>query len=216
MGKVKIWDKPTRAFHWLIVLLVGTSWAMAELGWMKIHMWSGLTILTLVIFRILWGFFGSTTARFSNFITHPRVAVNYVRAVLRSEKRQYAGHNPAGGWVALGLMLLLMAQASTGLFSHDDINFKGPLAYMVDKGTSDLFSSLHHASFNLIIIGVAIHIAAVFFYMRVKGENLVLPMITGYKEEKQVPPGTRLHFVSSGYALLLLALSAALVWWIIR
>lgn len=216
MAKVKVWDLPTRVFHWTIVALVVTSWAMAELGEMDFHLWSGLAVLTLVIFRILWGIFGSTTARFADFIAPPRAAIDYLKATLRSEKRLYAGHNPAGGWAVVGLIALLGLQASTGLFSHDDINFKGPLAYMVSKDVSSLFTELHEVLFNLILAAAAVHVAAAFYYLLFKRENLIRPMVTGLKDENQVPPGTKLSFVNPLFAVILLAASAALVWWIIR
>ena len=217
MNKIMVWDLPTRVFHWAIVALVGLSWGTAELGWMKIHQWSGLTILTLIIFRVSWGFLGSTTSRFSNFVRTPQAAIDYLKVSLKSENRLYAGHNPLGAWAVIALLLLLTIQASTGLFAHDDIIFKGPLAYMVSKSVSSFLTEVHDLTFDLIIVGAGVHIAAVFFYLLIKRQNLIRPMVTGLKDEDQVPPGTtNLRFESTAFAVILLALSAALVWWIIK
>jgi cytochrome b len=216
MEKVKVWDLPIRVFHWSIVALVGLSWGAAELGWMQIHLWSGLAVLTLVIFRISWGFVGSTTARFSNFIAPPRAGIEYAKAVFYNEKPLYAGHNPAGGWVVLGFIVLLGVQATLGLFSHDDILFKGPLAYMVSKDVSDIFTELHEAFFNMLLALIGLHVAAVFFYLFFRQENLIRPMVTGLKDKDHVPPATKLSFTNPAFAVILLALSGALVWWIIK
>jgi cytochrome b len=216
MEKIKVWDLPTRLFHWTIVVLVGVSWGTAELGWMNIHQWSGITVLTLIIFRVAWGFLGSTTSRFSNFVRSPQAAIDYLKVSLKSENKLYAGHNPLGAWAVIALLLLLAFQASTGLFAHDDILFKGPLAYMVSKGVSSFLTEVHELTFDLIIVVAGGHIAAVFFYLLVKRQNLIRPMVTGDKDEDQVPPGTNLRFESTAFAIILLALSAALVWWIIK
>lgn len=215
-GRVTVWDLPTRAFHWSIVLLFALSWISAEQGLDKIHLWSGLAMLTLVIFRVIWGFLGSTTARFSSFIKSPAAAFGYIRSMLRSEKRPYAGHNPAGGWMVLFLIILLGLQAATGLFSNDDRLFRGPLSSLIDKPLSDAISEIHALLFNILSGLAALHIAAVLAYLVLKRDNLIRPMITGVKEQDQIPFGVKLNFVNNTAAAILLFLSAISVWWLIR
>src|SRR5688572_17441198 len=110
--RVRVWDAPIRIFHWAIVCLVGTSWYTADNNLIKVHLWSGATLLTLLIFRIGWGIVGSTTARFSNFITRPRDVFDYLRELgSNAEKPLHAGHNPAGGWMVVVFLSVLLLQA---------------------------------------------------------------------------------------------------------
>ena len=212
INKVKVWDVPTRLFHWSVVLLVLTSWLAADNGRMELHLWSGLTLLTLLVFRIIWGFWGSTTARFSSFVTCPRTTMNYFRAMSLNRKPLYVGHNPAGGWMVLLLLTLLVLQVTTGLFANDDVYFNGPLAISISKTLSDRLTALHATVFNIILLFIWIHIVAVFFYLCVKSENLVWPMITGKKDVLQVPLNIQLKFSNTLLALFLLGLTALVIW----
>lgn len=214
--QVKVWDAPTRIFHWMIVVLVATSWYTADNGFMKLHLWSGSILLTLVIFRIAWGLAGSTTARFSDFVRGPAAVVGYLRVLTSGNKPWYAGHNPAGGWMVVVLMGALVIQSSTGLFANDGANFKGPLAAWVSAETSDRVTDLHGAIFNFLLLLVWMHVVAVFFYLCVKRENLIVPMVTGKKNRALAPVGLRLKFAPVSIALLLFALAAGVVWLIVR
>ena len=126
---VVVWDLPTRIFHWTVVVLVAVSWFSADQGFMRVHLWSGLTLLALLLFRILWGVLGSTTSRFRDFLHPPRKVMAYLRA---RDDALYAGHNPAGGWMVALMIAVLLAQALTGLFSNDGLHFTGPLAYFLN------------------------------------------------------------------------------------
>lgn len=181
--KIRIWDSPVRIFHWSLALLFFISWISAEIGGiaMQYHMWSGYTILGLVLFRILWGIVGSETARFSHFMRGPVAALAYARAWFKPGYRAPLGHNPLGGWSVAALLLTLAFQALTGLFSNDDIANEGPLYHLVSKATSDLFSILHSGSFNVLLALVALHIAVIAVYLLKHRENLVKPMLTGDK-----------------------------------
>lgn len=183
-NKAFVWDLPLRLFHWLLVILVTVSWVSVEIGGnaMQIHMLCGYSILTLVLFRILWGFFGSTHARFSSFVRGPRAAIDYLRALRRNEAARHLGHNPAGAWSVVLMLALLLVQAVTGLFSNDDIATEGPLAKFVSKALSDRITSIHHLNVDLLYALIALHLAAVAFYYFYKRENLVRPMLTGYKD----------------------------------
>ena len=181
---LRVWDLPVRLFHWLLVALVMVSFTTAQIGGnaMQYHEWSGLTILTLVLFRVLWGFAGSTYARFGDFLRGPRSALDYARTLLRGRPSFHAGHNPLGGWMIMLLLASLLVQAGTGLFANDDVMMEGPLVKHVSKETSDLLTRIHHFNFNVLLALVTIHVGAALFYLRVKRENLILPLVTGRKQ----------------------------------
>jgi cytochrome b len=206
---IRVWDVPTRLFHWTMASLVGISWYSGSQGLMKLHLWSGLTLLALLLFRIAWGVVGSTTARFSDFVAGPRKVGNYFRVLMTDNKPLYAGHNPAGGLMVMALIAVLLAQAITGLFSNDGIRFNGPLALWVSTDISDRLAEVHGILFNVILLLVWMHLVAVFFYLFVKGENLLKPMLTGYKHRAHLPAKLNLKFAHWAIALVALAAAAA-------
>jgi cytochrome b len=208
---VRVWDAPTRLFHWTIVALLACSWYSADNGLMRVHLWSGSLLLTLLLFRIAWGFLGSTTARFSNFLHLPPRVFGYFKALMSNKQLPYAGHNPAGGLMVTALITLLFAQVATGLLSNDGIRFNAPLARWVSADMSDWLTELHGILFNVILLLVWMHLVAVFFYLFVKKENLIKPMITGYKNRDHLPPKLSLKFVHWAIALVVLGAAAAIV-----
>ena len=207
---IKIWDLPTRLFHWSLVILFGISWASAELSdnAFNIHMYSGYAILSLVLFRLLWGVFGSTTARFATFVRGLRPTIAYARTLLQTNPGNQIGHNPLGGWMVLLMAGFLLFQAGTGLFANDDVINEGPLVHWISKDISDILSGLHEKSFDILLILAGLHIAAVLFYRFFKRDNLITPMITGRKSltDKTTP---NLRFTSGWVALLLLGIVVA-------
>jgi cytochrome b len=215
---LRVWDLPVRLFHWALVVLVLVSFTTAQIGGnaMQYHEWSGLTILTLVLFRVLWGFAGSTYARFGAFLRGPRSALDYACTLLCGRPAFHAGHNPLGGWMILLLLASLLVQAGTGLFANDDIMIEGPLVKHVSKETSDVLTRIHHFNFNVLAALVTVHMGAALYYLRAKRENLILPLVTG---RKQVPEGTPAQDRRGGpawLALVLLATSAGVVWGILK
>lgn len=213
--QVRVWDAPTRLFHWSVVSLTACSWYSVDQGLMRLHLWSGSTLLALILFRITWGLIGSTTARFSDFLHRPKKVMAYLKALAHREKLHYAGHNPAGGLMVAALLTMLLAQAITGLFSNDGVRFQGPLALWVSTDTSDGLTQLHGYFFDVILLLVWTHLVAVFFYLLVRGENLVKPMVTGYKHRDHLPHSLTLKFGHWALALAVLAASAAIVGWIL-
>ena len=213
---VKVWDLPTRLFHWSLVILFGVSWASIELSdnAFNIHMYSGYTILALVVFRLLWGVFGSTTARFANFVRGLRPTLHYAATILQPKPSNHIGHNPFGGWMVVLMLGLLLFQTTTGLFANDDIINEGPLAHWISKDMSDILSGLHQTAFNILLALAGLHIVAVLFYRFFKRENLVTPMITGNKSVSgTITP--ELRFTSIWIALLLLGIVVAGVAWLV-
>jgi len=183
MNKILVWDLPLRLFHWLLVLLVVVSVVSAKIGGnaMQIHLLSGYTVFTLVLFRILWGFLGGAHARFASFVRGPAAVISYLRALPRHQAGQHLGHNPAGAWSVIIMLIALLVQAGTGLFSNDDIATEGPLAKLVSKALSDRITGAHHLNVKLLYALIALHLSAVAYYLIYKRENLIKPMLTGFK-----------------------------------
>jgi cytochrome b len=208
-AKLKVWDLPTRVFHWLIVALFIVSYVSAEEA-MKIHMWSGTLIFTLVATRILWGFFGSTTSRFGSFVKGPKTVLGYAQQLRPGYAPAVFGHTPTGGWMIVALLALLLLMPMVGAFGNDDTTFRGPLSYLVDKQTSDALTELHEALFSILISLVILHVLAVVVYRFVFKEDLVRPMITGERPWRGPLPAAR--FASARLALLLWLAMLALVY----
>lgn len=213
---IRVWDVPTRLFHWAVVGLVLTSWIAADQGFMRLHLVSGSTLMALLLFRLVWGVIGSSTARFSDFVATPPKVLEYLRTLKGSQKSRYAGHNPAGGWMVLVMISLLCAQVITGLFANDGVRFQGPLALQVSTDTSDRLTALHGTLFNVLVVMIYLHVVAVFFYLCVRGENLISPMLTGTKHRHHVPPDARPHFASVSIAVGIFALALGVAWWLAR
>ena len=211
---VQVWDAPIRLFHGAVVILLLVLWFSADQGYMRVHLWSGLALLTLLLFRLVWGFIGSTTARFRDFLHPPRLVLAYLRSLGGANKALFAGHNPVGGLMVVGLIAVLLLQAITGLFANDGLRFHGPLALLVSEETSTRLTGLHGAIFNIILMLVWLHVVAVGFYLFVKRDNLIKPMLTGRKHKKHVPEGWHITLAHPYLAVLILALAAGLVFWL--
>jgi cytochrome b len=191
--RVLVWDLPTRFFHWALVGLVALTVATGKIGGnaMTYHLWGGFAILVLILFRFAWGLVGGRHARFGAFVQGPRAVIAYVPTLFRRDGPRHLGHNPLGGWSILALLLVLLIQAATGLFANDDILTEGPLAAQVSKAVSDALTRVHRLNQEILLALVVIHVAAVFFYLVVKRDNLILPMVTGRKHwpERVAPAG---------------------------
>ncbi|MFW5679586.1 MAG: cytochrome b/b6 domain-containing protein, partial [Pseudomonadota bacterium] len=156
---VRVWDLPTRLFHWLLVVLVFLAWLSMELGRVDWHMTIGYIVLTLVLFRVIWGLMGSEPSRFANFVRGPGTTLRYTAELVRLRPRRSVGHNPLGA-VFIVLMLALVAfQATTGLFADDAIFTRGPLAKLVSSETSKMLTSWHKQSFDLLVVLIIVHVA---------------------------------------------------------
>jgi cytochrome b len=211
---MRVWDLPTRLFHWVLIVLIATSWVTQYENWMDWHKLSGYAILTLLLFRLAWGFVGSDTARFSRFLKSPLAALRHLSQITRREPDYEIGHNAAGGWMVLVMLLLLLVQAVSGLFSNDDIDTEGPLTNLIDKAQSDWFSHVHSVTFTLIEIVIVLHILAIIAYAVLKRQDLVRPMVTG---KKRMPGATRPPRMASPLlAMVLLVLAAGVVTALVR
>jgi cytochrome b len=204
--RVLVWDAPTRLFHWLVVVLVAAAYATWRLNWMDVHADIGEVLLALVLFRILWGFFGSDTARFRRFLASPAVAGRYLMTIFRREPDHQAGHNPAGGWMVLLLLFLLLAEILTGIYVLNDVADEGPFTELVPSTIANALTALHSVLWNLLLAAIAAHMAAILLYAIAKKQNLVVPMFTGWKVLPQTTPRPRIAGIAR--ALLLLGCSA--------
>jgi cytochrome b len=178
--KVPVWDLPVRLFHWTLAALILFSWWSAENHHLDWHIWSGCGILTLLLFRLLWGLFGSSTARFANFVRGPRSVLAYVRG---SGTWRAIGHSPLGALSVLALLAAVAVQVGLGLISTDEDGFnQGPLANLVSLETSDSARGLHEIMFYVLLALIALHVAAILFYRIAHHKKLVGAMITGSTE----------------------------------
>ncbi len=211
---VPVWDVPVRLFHWSLVALVITLWLTSQSKWLyniDIHFYCGYAVLILLIFRILWGFFGSKYARFEDFVCGIPTALNYATGLFKPPAIRCVGHNPLGSWSVILLLGVLLVEVVTGLFASDDIITDGPLRKWVVYETSRFLTTVHRLGFNWVLLTlIVLHLSAIFFYLLVKRENLVRPMITGWKWLPLETPVT--PFVSPWRAVLLLGLAAGSVY----
>jgi len=170
-----VWDLPVRLVHWMLAGLITFSWWSVHHHHTDWHIWSGCAILTLLIFRLMWGFVGSSTARFSSFIRGPSAIRDYWRG-----KWSGIGHNPLGALSVLALFGALAVQVGLGLISEDEDGlYTGPLFSLVSMDASDKARDIHESWFEYAILPlVALHVLAIIFY-RLRGKHLIKPMITG-------------------------------------
>jgi len=176
-NSVAVWDLPIRLFHWLIVAAIAVSWWSAETRLMNIHRYSGYSLLGLLVFRMYWGIVGSPTARFAHFVRGPGAIARYVR-----EPAAHAapGHNPLGGWSVIAMLGLLITQVAIGLFVTDiDGLESGPLSYLVSFEASRALAEAHEIIFNVLLALIALHVAAILFYLFARRQNLIGAMVTG-------------------------------------
>ncbi|MCB1958766.1 MAG: cytochrome b/b6 domain-containing protein, partial [Rhodocyclaceae bacterium] len=176
---IEVWDWPVRLFHWLLLALVVGSVVSVKIGGgaMVWHGRFGQAILGLVVFRVVWGLIGSRTARFASFVRGPRAIADYLAGRWRG-----VGHNPLGALSVLAMLAVIGFQAATGLFAYDDIAYRGPMAPAVAGAVVDRLSGWHRLGQWALFAVVALHLAAVLWYVLVRRETLVRPMLTGRKE----------------------------------
>lgn len=187
-GTTPVWDLPTRIFHWALVIGITSAWISYEFAealgdeLMVWHRTNGLCILTLVLWRLMWGIFGSSTARFSTFVRGPSTVITYLQGLLRPGGAHYLGHNPAGALMILALLIMVIATGTLGLFAMADNELTGgPFYETVSEATSEWATELHETFFNLLLGLIVLHISANVLYGIVKKDPLIAAMVTGRK-----------------------------------
>lgn len=213
LKKVRVWDLPTRVFHWSLALCtlglaVSGITGGSAMVW---HMRLGYAVLALLLFRIAWGLVGGRWSRFGAFVYAPRSVINYLKGQGRPEHS--VGHSPIGAGSVFAMLAVLLAQVGTGLMSDDEIAFSGPLTSIVSNATVSLATN-YHANIGkwLLLALVSLHVAAIFFHLRRKN-NLLGAMLHGDKELLVAAPSSRDDSVSRVVALLLFSACGALVYW---
>lgn len=182
--RVKLWDIGTRLFHWALVVCVGAAWYLGQFGpnVMTLHFYFGYAVIGLLVFRVVWGLVGPAPARFSHFLFGPRTTLRYMATLGKRTPSYWPGHNPVGALSVFAILAVLIVQTGTGLFADpDDYINVGPLANTVSSEANRTATFIHNRMAFAILALVILHIAAIAFYKRYKGENLVTPMITGWK-----------------------------------
>jgi cytochrome b len=204
---VRVWDLPVRIFHWAVLAAFVLQAVTGYLGghWMGLHVYSGYALLVLVAFRVLWGFWGSTHARFSSFIAGPAATWRFARRLFSRQAVPQLGHNPLGGWSVVLMLASLAVQAASGLAAHDGVMTGGPLAKHVSIELSIALGTVHRWNFWILAVLVALHVLAVAYHWFFKREDLLAPMFTGVKhvppellrERREVPRGAALRRAAS-------------------
>ncbi len=183
--KIRIWDLPTRLFHWLLVMPVIGSFVSVKLGGnaMIWHGRFGYIVLALIFFRLIWGFVGTHHARFAQFVKSPKAILAYLK-----NPAETPGHSPLGAISVVVLIAIFLAQALAGLFASDDIAFDGPLVRYVASTWVELLTSFHRLNEWVLLTLVGIHLGAILYYKYAKRINLISAMITGDKEWSDTAP----------------------------
>ena len=207
---IRIWDLPTRLFHWALAVCVVSLVVTAKMNAMDWHFRLGYCVLALLVFRIVWGLVGGYWSRFKSFLFTPGQFARH----LSGKEEHSAGHSPLGALSVFALLLALVVQVATGLTSDDEISVSGPLTRFV---SGDLVSTATwwHAKIGqyLLYVLVGLHVLAIVVYA-LRGKKLVGSMVTG---DKQLPATTRPSRDSAATritALILLGASGGLAWWV--
>ena len=216
---VRIWDLPTRVFHWMLALAVPFSIASAHVGGnaMSWHFRSGYLVFTLLAFRIVWGLIGGRWSRFVSFIYTPRTVLRYLRGRSAAHEHHDVGHSPLGALSVFGLLALLAAQVGSGLFADDEIASTGPLIKFVSGSTSLALTRWHRLYGQWLIVALLLlHVGAILYYVLRRQRHLIGPMFSGDKRLPAAVPASSDTARSRGLALLVLAVCAGLVAWIVQ
>ena len=211
LDKVRIWDLPTRIFHWVLAVLVVVCYLSGDNGRFDIHIPAGQALLVLVLARVLWGFAGSEPSRFRAFLRPLREIAAYVRTLGKRAPGHHPGHNPLGGLSVVAMLAVLLLQAGLGIFAVDVDGYnEGPLSFLVSYDAAREAAELHGDVVDILLVLVGLHLAAILFYRLWKREKLVKPMVTGWAS---LPAGDRPapRLVSAWRALLVLAIAAAVI-----
>ena len=215
LTRVRVWDLPTRIFHWalaLAVIALGVTGTVGSFNLMVWHFRLGYAVLALLLFRVLWGLVGGRWSRFSAFIYSPRTVIDYFKG--KGNPANAAGHSPIGAGSVFAMLGLLLAQVATGLVSDDEVASAGPLTRFVSNATVSLASNYHANIGKWLLLGlVLLHIAAIVYYL-LRKHNLVGAMLHGDKELVEAVPSSRDDAASRIGALVLLLVCAAVAYWI--
>ncbi|MGB8274320.1 MAG: cytochrome b/b6 domain-containing protein [Alphaproteobacteria bacterium] len=217
-----VWDLPTRLFHWTLVALVALAWATGETEgfWFTVHAYAGYGVLVLLVFRLLWGVWGSRHSLFSDFVRSWVTVRAYAARLLAFRAPRSIGHNPLGGWMIILLMTALTVIVATGLFTAGEMEHgqivAGPLAHYIPAGAAHAMKEIHEVFFNLLLVLVGIHIVGVVTGIVLTRDDLIRAMVTGYKDVMpEQAAGETGVMAPTWRALAALALAVAATWFVV-
>lgn len=211
--KQRLWDWPVRICHWSMVILIAACWWTAEEHEIVYHSYCAYALLGVVLFRIYWGFFGSSTARFSQFVRKPSAVLAYLKTLGQRDVKAASGHNPLGGYSVLALLFVVLLQIGLGLFAIDVDGFDGgPFADYLKFKTSRMITGWHEITFNVLLAFIALHIVAIVYYLIWRRQNLTASMLHG---KAAAPISSPMQSASWLHVVIGAVIAAAVVWLII-
>lgn len=215
--KVLVWDLPLRLFHWLLVATIIGAWYTSDQDndLIDYHLIFGYVALGLIIFRISWGFLGTTHAKFSQFVPTLSKVIHYIKNFKQPQPTPYTGHNPLGGLMVIFMLFIILLQAISGLFMNDDIFTNGPYYGTINEEFEAVLIFFHRNSFNVILTAIALHLLAILFYKVVKKKPLVAAMITGKKSEEEVAQKDGIKHSKLVVAFIITLVVIAFVYWLV-
>jgi len=215
--KVLIWDLPLRLFHWCLVVTIFGAWYTSDQdnNLIDYHLIFGYVALGLIAFRIIWGFLGTTHAKFVNFIPTPKKLLRYVKPQNKAQSIKHPGHNPLGSLMVVFMLVLIFLQAISGLVMNDDIFTTGPYYDTINKNIENSLMFFHRNSFNFLLAAIALHILAIIFYKIVKKKALVAAMFTGKKPAKDATEKDAIPHSKIITAFIVFISVVAFVYWLV-
>jgi len=212
-----VWDLPIRIFHWSFVLALLALWYTSDQdrGLIEIHMKLGYVTLGLVLFRLLWGFFGTTHAQFRNFFPSFNQVFLYVQQLKTGKTKKYAGHNPLGSLMVIIMLVTALVQAVCGLFISDDVFSSGPYNGVLDANIESWLKFIHTNGFDVILAFSVMHIFAVLYYLLIKKHNLIKPMVTGKKTSEELNESQSISHSQLVKAIIIAILVAIFIYWLV-
>lgn len=216
---LRVWDLPTRAFHWLLAAALVAQVASGKIGGaaMVWHFRLGYVVFALLLFRLIWGVVGGHWSRFAHFVPGPGALLRYLRGHSRADEHHEVGHSPLGALSVMAMLALLVLQVAAGLVADDEIANVGPLNRYVSSAVAAAATAWHKGpGVALLLVLVLLHVGAIAYYRLFRQRSLVLPMIVGDKTLPAGPPAARDDGATRLLALLLLAVCAGVVAWVVR
>jgi cytochrome b len=212
-----IWDLPVRLFHWFFVLTLLALWYTSEQdnGLIELHMKFGYVAFGLVIFRIIWGCVGTKHALFKHFLPSCAQLKNYLQQSRQGKAKNFAGHNPLGGLMVVFMLFVVLTQAGSGLFMNDDIFSAGPYSGVYSAEFDKVMALIHRNAFKLLALAAFVHVFAILYYLKVKKQNLIKPMLNGKKSADTVARADAISHSKLKRALLLAVIVAGFTYWLV-
>ena len=212
---VKVWDLPVRIFHWLLTVLIVVMFVSAKLENFYIHILAGKGVVMLLVARIIWGFWGSSNARFSALVFKPREYIDYISKLAERKPGYSVAHSPIGSLAVIAILVAIALQAAAGLVATDvDGLIEGPFAYYVNYEFSRWASDFHVTHQKWVFTLVIVHLLANAFYYFYKKDNLIGPMLTGTRRIPGHLTQTAPRIEATWKAVVIALITASILIWL--